>query len=415
MRTLRQRKYLFALLAILALFAACKGESPTVPPIGSGGPGGSGTPPPVGSSVAITATNLNPISGSIVGLVVTVSQNNQPVPNGTAVELSTTRGNFVDPTSAASLGTATILTTNNGQVLVNLTSSTAGAALVRAVVNNVAAQLMLNFQVGTVTPGGGGTAPTVSSVSPGFGPPQGGQTITISGTNFRAPVRVLFDFGSPIGMKEAFVVSVTATQIVVLTPAVDLAAAQSLPATIKVIVGAGSTGEQSVTFGTPFNYVAQVLTPIITTLSPASGPIDGGTRVTIFGSGFQAPVQVFFGSAEAQVLTTTFDQIIAMSPTARDTNPDGSGPATGPIPVKVINIASNTQVTLAGAFRYTPKMQITAVGPTIGPGTGGTRVTIDGVGFNDPVAVSLGGFAAQPIKVSGTQIIAVTLPLPQIT
>src|ERR1700737_2940371 len=235
MRTLRQRKYLFALLAILALFTACKGESPTVPPIGGGG-GTGGTPPPAGASVVITASNLTPLSGSIVSLVVTVTQNNQPVPNGTAVELSTTRGNFVDPTTSASLGTATILTTNGGQVKVNLTSATAGTTLVRAVVNNVAAQLSLEFGVGTVTPGGGGTAPTITSVTPAFGRPAGGQTVTIAGTNFRAPVRVLFDFGPPIGLKEAFVVSVTATQIVVLTPAVDLAAAQSLPATIKVIV-----------------------------------------------------------------------------------------------------------------------------------------------------------------------------------
>jgi hypothetical protein len=29
MKVLRQRKYLFALLALLVVFAACKGESPT--------------------------------------------------------------------------------------------------------------------------------------------------------------------------------------------------------------------------------------------------------------------------------------------------------------------------------------------------------------------------------------------------
>jgi len=408
MRTLRQRKYLFALLAILALFAACKGESPTAPPLNSGG----GGTPPAGASVVITASNLNPASGSVTTITITVTQNNQPVANGTAVELSTTRGNFVDLITGASLGTATVLTTSNGQVQVNLTSSSAGAALIRAVVNNVAAELTVTFQAGPVDDGSGdGTTPTISSFDPTFGRPEGGQLVKIFGTNFRAPARVLFDFGPPVGTKEAFVVSVTAKEIQVLTPAVDLAGAQALPATIKVIVGAGATGEQTVSATTPFNFQAQILTPVITTLSPASGPIDGGTRVTIFGSGFQAPVQVFFASAEAQVLNTTFNQIIVISPAGRDTNPDGSGPATGPIPVKVINIGSSTNATLASAFRYTPKMQITAAGPTQGPFTGGTRVTIDGIGFNDPVAVSIGGVAAQPIKVSGTQIIAVTLPL----
>jgi hypothetical protein len=423
MRTLRQRKYLFALLAILTLlFAGCKAESPTAPPLNSGGGTGSGsnnggTPPPTGASVVVTASNLNPVAGSVTAITVTVTQNNNPVPNGTAVELDTTKGNFADPATGTSLGTATLLTTNNGKVVVNLTSDSAGAATVRAVVNNVAATVTVNFQTAPIDTGnpGTGTSPTITSISPTFGTPAGGQTVTITGTNFRAPVRVLFDFGAPIGTKEAFVTSVTPTQITVVTPAVDLAGGQALPATIRVIVGAGAPGEASVTAPTPFNFQLSVLTPAITTLSPASGPIDGGTRVTIFGSGFQAPVQVFFGSAEAQVINTRFDQIIAISPTARDTDPNGSGTITGPVAVKVINITSATTTTLAGGFRYVPKMQITAAGPLTGPATGGTKVTIDGTGFNDPVAVSIGGVAAQPIKVSGTQIVAVTLPVPQLT
>src|SRR4051794_10992013 len=108
MRTLRQRKYVFALLAILALFGACKAESPTAPPVNSGGGTGSGsnnggTPPPTGASVTITASNLNPVAGSITTITVNVTDNNQPVPNGTAVELETSRGNFVDPATGTSL------------------------------------------------------------------------------------------------------------------------------------------------------------------------------------------------------------------------------------------------------------------------------------------------------------------------
>jgi len=414
MRILRQRTYLFALLAILALlFAGCKAESPTAPPTTGGGNGSSGSgTPPTGASVVITASNLSPVAGSVSTITVTVTQNNNPVPNGTAVELETSKGEFQDVATGTSLGTATLLTTNGGKVTVNLTASSAGPATVRAVVNNVAATLTITFGTAPIeNPGGDGTAPTISSFSPTSGTPAGGQTVTITGTNFRAPVRVLFDFGAPIGTKEAFVTSVTPTQITVLTPAVDLAGGQALPATIRVIVGAGAPGEQTVSSSTPFNFQLSVLTPQITTISPASGPIDGGTRVTIFGSGFQAPVQVFFGFAEAQVLTVRFDQLIVITPNARDTNDNGSGPATGPIPVKVININSATNVTLAQAFRYVPKMQITAVSPLSGPASGGTRVTIDGVGFNDPVAVSIGGFVAQPIKVSGTQVVAVTLPL----
>jgi hypothetical protein len=56
-------------------------------------------------------------------------------------------------------------------------------------------------------------------------------------------------------------------------------------------------------------------------------------------------------------------------------------------------------------------MVITAAGPTEGPFTGGTRVRIDGSGFNDPVAVVIAGVAAQPISVNGTEIVAITSPV----
>jgi hypothetical protein len=79
--------------------------------------------------------------------------------------------------------------------------------------------------------------------------------------------------------------------------------------------------------------------------------------------------------------------------------------------VRVINIGSNTMVTFANAFRYTPKMQITAFRPGVGPALGGTDITIDGIGFDDPVAVSVGGFPAQPLRVSGTQLLVRTSPL----
>jgi hypothetical protein len=130
--------------------------------------------------------------------------------------------------------------------------------------------------------------------------------------------------------------------------------------------------------------------------------------VTIIGDGFQAPVQVLFGTAEARVITVNFSEIIVESPTARDTAPDGSGAVTGPVNITVRNINSSTSVTLPNGFSYKNAVQITAVGPTEGLFTGGTRVSIDGTGFVAPVAVVIGGIAAQPLSVNGTKIIALT-------
>jgi hypothetical protein len=84
------------------------------------------------------------------------------------------------------------------------------------------------------------------------------------------------------------------------------------------------------------------------------------------------------------------------------------------VDIRIINVASAKSNTLAAGFAFTEKMAITALSPTQGGFTGGTRVTIDGNGFDTAgVAVVVGGVAAAPVFVSGTKIIAVTgAPIP---
>lgn len=408
MMDLRQRKLMFALLALLLVFfAGCKSESPTAPPptTGGGTPSG-GVTPPTGASITLTASNATPVVNSTSIITATVTDNNQPVPNGTAVEFSTNLGTFTDTGS-----NRTVKTTTAGVATATLTSAAAGTATVLATVGNTQKSITVTFSPS----GGGGTPPannpTITSVSPATGLPSGGQRVTIKGTNFREPVRVLFDPGAGVPAKEAFVVSVSATEIVVIDPAFDITTGQTLPVSITVITGAGAPTEQSVTSANAFTYQLAVLTPSLRAVQPTSGPVGGGTRVTIFGDAFQTPVQVFFGAAEAQVLTVNFNQIVAMSPKGSDTAPGGSGTVTGPVTIRVLNISSGKDASLAGAFRYVPKMQITAIGPNEGPSVGGTRVTIDGIGFDDPLTVSLANIVAQVIRVSGSQLIVLSSPL----
>jgi hypothetical protein len=402
------------MLAVLALLlmvcAGCKSESSsptspgtsTQPPTSTSG----GTTPPVNPTVVVTVSNANPVTNSTSVITATVTVNGQPVPNGTAVEFATT-----DPGSFTESGTAALLrTTTNGVATATLTATAAGTVPVSVTVNNVTKTVTVKFsdQVVIQPPN---TTMTVTGLSPTSGKPQGGDQVTITGTNFKSPAHVRFDTGTGTP-KDAFVVSVTPTQIVVITPAVDLGpSTQTLPATVTVISSAGNPDEQRAVSPVKFTYALQVLTPSITTVTPNSGPIDGGTRVTIVGEAFQQPVQVLFGAAEAQVISINFNQIIAISPVGSATAPGGSGAVTGFVDVTVVNINSNKRATLTNAFRYVPKMQITAAGPNIGPVTGGTRISIDGIGFNDPVTVVVAGVAAQVIKVSGSQVIAITNPI----
>jgi hypothetical protein len=410
----RQRLlYFLALAMLLAIFAGCKGESPTAPPVTGtgGGTGGSGNPgggitPPVGATLTLTVVNPNPVIDSISTITATVTLNGQPVVNGTAVEFTTNLGIFTDTQDVR-----TIRTTTGGVASAVLTSPDSGVATVTATVNNVTKTVQVTFHDQPVVVNPPSTAPTISSVTPNTGPPAGGTQITINGTNFRAPVRVIVDAG-PAGSKEAFVVpgSVTPTQIVAVVPGINLTSTQTQAAAITVIVDVGGPTEARVTRAAAFTYLTTNLTPIFRAISPGSGPIDGGTRVTIIGDAFDAAggVQVFFGAAQAQIVSVNFNQIIATSPTARDTADNGSGAVTGFVDLRIKNIASGKEVAVPNGFRYTPKAQITLLGPNEGPFTGGTRFTIDGTGFNEPLSVTLAGVGAQIIKVTGTQITAIS-------
>jgi len=395
------------IVAMALLFAGCKGESsPTAPSTSTNPPTQTVPPttPPSNATITLTASNTSPTAPADVIITATVQVNGAPAPDGTAVQFVTTIGTFKDSATAS-----TIRITAAGVATATVTSASAGTGTVTATVNNVQKSINLTFNAQPPAPAPGpSTTPTITTVSPTTGIPQGGTILTINGTNFRAPVRVLVTPNGGGTSKDAFVQSVTATQIVAVMPAFEITTGQTLAVDITVIDEAGTGAETPVTKANAFTYQNAVLTPVIRTISPTSGPIDGGTRVAIIGDAFQAPVQVFFGSAEAQVLSVSFSRIDVVAPTARETAPNASGVVTGPVDVLVRNVASNKSTTSPQQFRYIAAMQITTVGPTEGPFTGGTRVKIDGTGFNAPLAVGIGGFAATVISVSATEVVAIT-------
>lgn len=403
MRTTKRSYSLIALLAAATmLFGACSGESPTRP--SSGTPPGGGTPPPTGATITLTASNENPLVQSTSTITATVTENGQPVPNGTAVEFETNLGSFADTG-----GTTSLRTTTNGVATVIITSGTAGTARVTARVNNVVAQKDITFR--SQPPGPTPIVTSISSILPVKGSPAGGQEVVIRGQNFKSPVRVLF------GDKPAASVLISATEIRAISPSTNLGPSNQFEEVdIVVISEAGTPTEQRATSPQKFRYELEVLQPAITTLSPSSGPNEGNTRVTIFGEGFSSPIKVFFGTGgssgaplvdevEAEVQgAPSFNQVVVLTPPALGL---GTALANQQVTVRVLNVLTGKDAVMASAFRYGPGMQITAAGPTTLSPFGGTRVEIDGWGFDEPVAVTLAGIAADPIFVSGTRIIVI--------
>jgi hypothetical protein len=416
MRLFRNATALLA-AAVLAAALGCT-SSPTEP---STPPATPKPPAPVTTyTVSVTANPPSITAGSVGSSTITVevrqTDNGQPPPDGSQVTITTTLGTF---NSANSGVTSLTLGLVNGRAQANLFSGAdVGTAAVTATFGGATGAVNVRIN----------SAATffVSSVSPNTGDAAGGQTVTILGGGFAQPVRVTF------GGAAATVRSVSSSQIVVVTPSAAAAGApvpvgQTSSVSVTVTNHVNQPDQQTDTIDRGFTYSVGGGgggQPAIFAVNPASGTNDGGTRVTITGTGFQSPVQVLFGigtsasnfnGVEATVVSVTPTQIVALTPAARGF---GQNLTNQVVDILVKNVNSGFSGIGSQQFKYGTKVQITAMGPGGGSYLGGTRVTIDGSGFEGPVAVSFSfsnpnvSVAQQVLSVSGSQIVILTSPAP---
>ncbi len=230
------------------------------------------------------------------------------------------------------------------------------------------------------------TAPTLTSISPTSGPSTGGTSVTLTGQNFLSGATVSFG-----GTPATSVVVASATQITASTPA-------HAPGAVNVVVS--NPGSQSATLANGFTFVAPA--PILTSISPTSGPSSGGTSVTLTGQNFLNGATVSFGGTPAtSVVVASATQITARTPSA----------AQGSVNVVVTN-PDGQSATLTNGFTFVAAAPIlTSISPTTGLTAGGTSVTLTGQNFMPGATVTFGGVAAISATVaSATQINATTPP-----
>jgi PKD repeat protein len=253
----------------------------------------------------------------------------------------------------------------------------------------------------------------LSGLSPTSGHPNGGETVIITGNGFESPIRVLF------GSAAAEVIDHDRTTIRVRTPRVNVPAGSSLPVNVSVTINFNETGSSTDSLSNAYTYTyGSDQPPVVLGVSPATGPNEGGTVVRINGNGFASPVQVFFGQGasassflgvEAQVNSVTPTQLVVVTPAATGFGQDNRNQS---VDILVRNLDSGLTTIATDAFRYGTNVIITSIGPASGPQTGGTLVTIEGQGFDEPVAVAFeeGSVAVTPaiISVTGTQVVVRT-------
>ncbi|MCL4433930.1 MAG: IPT/TIG domain-containing protein, partial [Actinobacteria bacterium] len=145
--------------------------------------------------------------------------------------------------------------------------------------------------------------------------------------------------------------------------------------------------------------------PVVTSVSPTSGPVAGGTTVTIDGSNLFGTAYVFFGNIAA----TSFS--IVSSTEIQAISPPGQA---GTVNITVTSPGGTSSTSSADEFTYQapapPRPTVTSITPTSGPTAGGTSVTITGTNFTSSATVMFGTITATAVTVNSATSITATSP-----
>ena len=172
--------------------------------------------------------------------------------------------------------------------------------------------------------------PAVESVAPAAGPAQGGTPVLVSGSGFVGATAVSFG-ATPA---RSFTIN-SDTELTAVAPAGS--------ATVDVRV----TTRHGTSTVSPFDTYFFSPAPVVTGVSPATGPASGGTSVVISGQNL-TPSQLFayavrFGSVSATFFAQRPDgTILATSP-----------PGAGKVDVTVTTAGGTSAPNPADAFTYT--------------------------------------------------------------
>ena len=316
-----------------------------------------------------TVTSLSPDNGLTTGgTVVTINGTN--LAGATGVKFGSLAGLNVTQVSATQLR-ATTPAGSAGVVDVSVTTVGGTSA-------NTAAD---NFTY-VVPP------PVITGISPSTGVVAGGTEVTITGTNLAGATGV--KFGSVAGTN---LQQVSATQVKATSP---LGSAGSVD--VSVTTAGGTSANVAAD-----NFTYFVPTPVVTSISPSSGPTAGGTQVTITGQNLGYATGVKFGNVAATDLQIPVGAPLNAITSIKATSPAGS---TGKVDVSVTS-AGGTSANVSGDdFTYVPPTPvITSISPDSGSTLGGTVVTITGTNLADASGVKFGSVAGTNLQqVSATQV-----------
>ena len=302
----------------------------------------------------------------------------------------------------------------------------AGTALALALSNNLVTTISLNTNVAS----GSNTFTTLApitvtcgvvDITAGAANGVSGVTLTLSsGWTFVGGVAPAIGYawgGGPTGDATGTIASATSITVAILASCdpgdvITFTGVQVKPAT-STSGNATITADINTADVTAARITATAATaPTVTAIAATFGVLDGGTAVTITGTGFVAGATVTIGGTAATgVVFVSATSMTAVTPAGAAgtasvvvTNPDTQANAANTLYTYAAPVVEEVEVIVPVA----PAPTVTAITPANGVLGGGRTVTITGTGFVAGATVTLGGTAATSVVVSATSIIAVT-------
>ena len=205
----------------------------------------------------------------------------------------------------------------------------------------------------------GSGRPEIKSLSANSGPVTGGTAVVIQGRLLANASSVTFG-----GMPAASFTVDSMNQITAVSPVFD---ANNYARVVDVAV--------TTPFGLSISGAAAkfAYSPLITSVTPSFGSMNGGEPVTITGKGFglMQPTSIYFGATPSSNVYCGDEQCIVLSPPGLP----------GTVDILASVGGAQSLPSLSDHYTYSGPT-ITSVDPAVGPEEGGTYVNLHGTGFD---------------------------------
>jgi len=188
--------------------------------------------------------------------------------------------------------------------------------------------------------------PVVAHITPNYSPVTGGFPITITGSNFEPGAIVVIGQGTRTGHGALPLVNLI---VVSSTEIIGNTAGGALPGVWGLWV---INPDGGVSGGSTFSLFAYDPLPVVQGLMPRSGPVAGGTAVTIKGTGFETGAIVEVAQGNGLGGAVPMNNVVVVSP-SEITGVTGASAKAGTFGIFVLNPDGGVStVSVASSFTY---------------------------------------------------------------